>query len=125
MPCSVMKIDNGNEISLGKIFITWHLSFSEAFSLDSNVHSSEFSFLWKCNILSQNCYCGLFSLCSYVCIDLPRRKNLKDYYSRNCTLNQSNEKFGNFLATYDMKNDQISKFTFHFFPERDGLNSYF
>ena len=40
MPCSVTEIENGDEISLENIF-------SVAFSLDSNVHSSEFSFLQK------------------------------------------------------------------------------
>ena len=30
-------------------------------------------------------------------------KNLKDYYSRKCTLNQSNEKFWNFSITNGMK----------------------
>ena len=33
--------------------------------------------------------------------------------------------FGNFSVTNGMKNDQISKFTFDFLTERDGLNSYF
>ena len=41
-------------------------------------------------------------------------KNLKDYYSRKCTLNQSNEKVLHFSVTNGMKNAWISKFTFEF-----------
>ena len=33
--------------------------------------------------------------------------------------------FGTFSVTNGVKNGQISWFTFHFFTERDGLNSYF
>ena len=51
-------------------------------------------------------------------------KNLKDYYSRKFTLNQSDEKV-TFSVTNGMKNARISKFTFDFFTERDGLNGYF
>ena len=36
--CSVTEIENGNEGSLDKKFITQHLSFSVAFSVHSNVH---------------------------------------------------------------------------------------
>ena len=35
------------------------------------------------------------------------------------------KKFCNFSITNGMKNAQISKFTFNFFTERDGLNGYF
>ena len=51
--CSVMKVDNGNEISLEKIFIPW-MSFLYTFP--------------KSNIMSQSCYFGLFSVCLYVCV---------------------------------------------------------
>ena len=49
-------------------------------------------------------------------------KNLKDFYSRKCTLNQSNKKI---FYTFSVTNAQISKFTFDFFTERDFLNGYF
>ena len=53
------------------------------------------------------------------------RKNLKDYYSRKCTLNQSNEKVLHLSITNGTKNARISKFIFDFFTERDGLKGYF
>ena len=52
-------------------------------------------------------------------------KNLKHYYSRKCTLNQSYEKVLHFSVTNGMKNAWISKFAFDFFTERDGLIGYF
>ena len=44
--CSVTKIENGNEGSLEKNFITQHSSFSVAFSVHSNVHI--FAFFCMC-----------------------------------------------------------------------------
>ena len=52
-------------------------------------------------------------------------KNLKHYYSRKCTLNQSNEKILHFFCNKWHEKCSNSKFTFDFFTERDGLNGYF
>ena len=50
-------------------------------------------------------------------------KNLKDYYSRKCTLNQSNENVLHFF--HNKWHEKCIWFTFDFFTERDGLNGYF
>ena len=52
-------------------------------------------------------------------------KNLKDYYSRKCTLNRSNEKVLHFF--HNKWHEKCSNFKVYiwFFTERDGLNGYF
>ena len=73
-----------------------------------------------CSFLSQRMKCGWSSTCMVVVERIERIIIVENVHSIRVMKN-----FGTLSITKSMKNARISKFTFDFFTERDGLHSYF